>query len=59
MARPAIMQDGRPVKLYLSAELIASGTKIAFDDNESLSGLVRKLLQGAIDKNKKKKGARK
>lgn len=55
MARPAIMQNGRPVKLYLSEALIRTGTKIAFETNESLSGLVRKLLQGAVDRSAKSK----
>ena len=49
------MQNGRPVKLYLSEALIRTGTKIAFETNESLSGLVRKLLQGAVDRSAKSK----
>ena len=56
MARPPIMANGRPVKLYLSEALIQAGSKIAFADNESLSGLVRALLQREVDKNRKLAG---
>lgn len=52
MARPSNMKNGRPVKLYLPDALIVAGSKVAFADNDSLSGLVRKLLQGEVDRSK-------
>jgi hypothetical protein len=52
MARPKNMKDGRPVKLYLPSALIVAGSKAAFVENDSLSGLVRRLLEKEVEKNK-------
>lgn len=53
MARPKMMKNGGAVKLYLPAELVAAGSKLAFARNGSLSGLVRMLLEKEVKKSPK------
>lgn len=49
MARPVQMKKGRSTRLYLPDDMIRRGSKLAFQRGESLSAMVRRLLQQAID----------